>query len=337
MGEYAYTPEVVRVAIVVGVVLSIVFYERFQLTTGGAIVPAYLALSLQRPLAIIVTVLAALTTYLLVAKVIAPRRIIYGRRKFEVELLIGLAFVFVMTVIAGFLGQLDPLLFGLSGIGFLVPGIIAHDMGRQLPSRTILALGVVTVVLIAFIYVFSSLTLIAPGAGLRESDQLASVLGYPRELILYAAALSVILGTWVFSRTGLRSGGFITGAYLALVSPRWVDVAFSLVVAVTVYLVVAKLLMPRLLIFGRRKLSAMIMVGSIVGWLAELAVVAVTQGDVVPWRGLTVATLMVPSLLANDMQRQGIWRTVLGGGLTGLGVYAGMNLAAAGLIAIGVL
>jgi hypothetical protein len=178
---------------------------------------------------------------------------------------------------------------------------------------------------------------IAPGADHQEADHLASVLGYPRELILYAAALSVVVGTWVFSRTGLRSGGFITGAYLALVSPRWVDLAFSVAVAIAVYLVVVRLLMPRLLIFGRRKLSTMIMVGSIVGWLAELAVIAVTHGDVVPWRGLTVATLMVPSLLANDMQRQGVPRTVLGASLTGLGVYAGMNLTAAALIAAGVL
>lgn len=337
MGEYAYTSDVVRVAIVVGVVLSIVFYERFQLTTGGAIVPAYLALSVQRPIAVVVTVGAALVTYLLVAKVIAPRRIIYGRRKFEIELLVGLAIVFVMTVVAGLLGQLDPGLLALSGIGFLVPGIIAHDMGRQRPFRTVLALAAVTAVLTAFIYVFSSLVSIAPGADHQETDQLASVLGYPRELILYAAALSVVIGTWVFSRTGLRSGGFITGAYLALVSPRWADLAFSLTVAIVVYLVVVRLLMPRLLIFGRRKLSTMIMVGSIVGWLAEIAVIAATHGDVVPWRGLTVATLMVPSLLANDMHRQGIGRTVLGGGLTGLGVYAGMNLTAAALVAAGVL
>ena len=337
MGEYSYTPDVVRVTIVVGVVLSIVFYERFQLTTGGAIVPAYLALSVQRPLAVVVTVLAAVATYLLVAKVIAPRRIIYGRRKFEIELVIGLTIVFILTVVAGMLGRMDPVLLALSGIGFLVPGIIAHDMGRQRPSRTILALAAVTGVLAAFVYVYSSLMSIAPGADHQATDHLASVLGYPRELILYAAALSVIVGTWVFSRTGLRSGGFITGAYLALVSPRWVDLAFSLAVAIAVYLIVVKLLMPRLLIFGRRKLSTMIMVGSIVGWLAEFAVIAATHGDVVPWRGLTVATLMVPSLLANDMQRQGISRTVLGAALTGLGVYAGMNLTASALIAVGVL
>ena len=59
MHEYYFQPEVVRVALVVGVVVSMLFYERVQLTTGGAIVPAYLALHLPRPLFVLTTVAAA--------------------------------------------------------------------------------------------------------------------------------------------------------------------------------------------------------------------------------------------------------------------------------------
>ena len=59
MHEYAFKPEVVRVALVVGVIVSIVFYERVQLTTGGAIVPAYLAMFLPAPIHIVTTIGAA--------------------------------------------------------------------------------------------------------------------------------------------------------------------------------------------------------------------------------------------------------------------------------------
>ncbi len=62
MHEYFLRPEVVRVALVVGVVVSIVFYERVQLTTGGTIVPAYLAMFLAAPLFIVVTLLAGYLT-----------------------------------------------------------------------------------------------------------------------------------------------------------------------------------------------------------------------------------------------------------------------------------
>ena len=36
MHEYLFRPEVVRVALVVGVIVSMLFYERVQLTTGGS-------------------------------------------------------------------------------------------------------------------------------------------------------------------------------------------------------------------------------------------------------------------------------------------------------------
>ncbi len=328
MHEYFVRPEIVRVALVVGVIISMLFYERMQLTTGGAIVPAYLALHLPSPLFIATTVAIGYATYLLVNVVIARRKILYGRRKFEVEVLVGLAAITVTTLVASRLGALDPIFLGLAGIGFLVPGILAHDMARQKPGKTILAVLATTVILGLFVYVYSSLIDIAP---LQESGRppVASVAGYDRDLILFAVAFSVIIGMAVFARLGLRSGGFITGAYLAMLAPRWLDIVFTAVVAVVTWFVVVHLLMPRLLIFGRRKLSTMGLVAAILAWAAELAIAAATGGDYIVWRGLTIMTLMVPALLANDAQRQGWEKTAWGAGLTALGVYGVMNLLTA--------
>ena len=135
MTEYAAAFDVVRVTLVVGVVLSMLVYERTQLTTGGAIVPAYLALSILRPLAVAVTIGFGYLTHLVVTKVIVPRRILFGRRRFEVEVLVGVSFVLLGSAVAARAGTLDSHLTALAGIGFLVPGIIAHDMGRQRPGR----------------------------------------------------------------------------------------------------------------------------------------------------------------------------------------------------------
>ncbi|EOM76160.1 hypothetical protein DW322_18485 [Rhodococcus rhodnii] len=337
MLEYDFAPEVVRVALVMGIVLSMLFYEQVQLTTGGAIVPAYLALSITAPLAIVVTVGVGYLTYLLVSVVLARRMILYGRRKFEWEMLVGLALILLCTMIAGALGRFDPVWFALAGIGFLVPGIVAHDMSRQKPLRTVAAIAATTLILVVFLVLFSSLMSIAPGPDSSDTVQLAGVLGYPRELLLLAVALSVAVGMLVFAKLGLRSGGFITGAYLALVGPRWPDLLFAILVALVTRFVVVHLLMPNLLIFGRRKLSTMVLVGALVAWGAELLVTWATGGDYVPWRGLTVATLMVPALLANDAQRQGWERTIWGAGLTACGVYAGTNFLAAAGIALGLL
>ncbi len=337
MHEYLFRPEVVRVALVIGVVVSMLFYERVQLTTGGAIVPAYLALHIPRPLFILTTVGAAYGTYLVVNRVLSRRLILYGRRKFEVEVLVGLALVMVLTLTADRLAVLDPVLLGLAGIGFLIPGILAHDMARQRPGKTVVAVLGTTAILGLFVYVYASLLEIAPLEPGETVGGLVSVTAFPRELVVISAAASVGIGMLVFSRLGLRSGGFISGAYIALVAPRWLDLVFAAVVAVATWFVVVHLLMPRLLLFGRRKLATMVLVGAILGWAAEAAVVAWTGGDYVPWRGLTIITLMVPALLANDAQRQGWEKTAWGATLTALGTFAVMNLLSAALIAGGVL
>lgn len=329
MHDYLFRPEVVRVALVAGVVISMLFYERVQLTTGGAIVPAYLALHLPAPLYVLASLAAGYVTYLLVVRVIGRRTILYGRRRFEVEVLVGLGVGSALAAVGSALGALDPVLLGVSGVGFLVPGILAHDMTRQKPGRTVLAVLVTTALLGVFVYVYSALLAIAP-VERGPTPALSPVVGYPQELLFLAVAASVALGMLVFARLGLRSGGFITGAYLALVAPRWPDLVFALAVAVVTWWVVVHLLMPRLLLFGRRKLSTMVLVGALLSWSAELAVTAATSGDYVPWRGLTVMTLMVPALLANDAQRQGWEKTLWGAALTGVGVYAAM----AGVVAL---
>ncbi len=336
MHDYLFRPEVVRVALVTSVVISMLFYERVQLTTGGAIVPAYLGLQLPEPLFIVSTLVAAYVTFLLVTRVLARHTILYGRRKFEVEILIGLGVITLAAALGSWLGTIDTALLGLSGIGFLVPGILAHDMARQRPGKTVLAVLATTALLGVFVFAFSSLLAISPVDGV-EAPPLSTAVGFPRELLVLAAAASVGIGMVVFARLGLRSGGFITGAYLALIAPRWPDLIFAFVVAGATWLVVVHLLMPRLLLFGRRKLSTMVLVGSILAWSAELVVTAATAGDYIPWRGLTVITLIVPALLANDAQRQGWEKTLWGAALTGVGVYALMNLLAWGGVATGIM
>ena len=137
MHEYFFRPEVARIALVVGVVVSILFYERMQLTTGGAIVPAYLTMFLPAPVYVLTTLGVAYATYLIVNKVVVKRWIIYGRRKFEVEILVGLVLISLTTLAAVLLQSSNPLVLGLSGVGMLIPGVLAHDMFRQRPHKTI--------------------------------------------------------------------------------------------------------------------------------------------------------------------------------------------------------
>jgi poly-gamma-glutamate biosynthesis protein PgsC/CapC len=334
--DYLLDPEVARIALVAGVVVSILFYERVQLTTGGAIVPAYLTLFLPAPLHVVTTLVIAYVTYLLVNKVVARRFILYGRRKFEVEVLVGLGLVSLATLAALGLRVWQPAFAGLSGIGMLVPGVLAHDMFRQRPHKTLIAVGATTAIVATCVYLFGALLAISP----LEEGRLPLVgaeTGYPTQLLLFGAVGSVLAGLVTYSRLGLRSGGFVSAAYLALFAVRPFDLLWSAVLAVLIWAVVTRLVMPNLLVFGRRKLSAMILVGSVLSWSAEALVSDVTDGAFQPWKGFVLMSLMIPALLANDAQRQGLEKTLWGAAIATAGVYGAMNLLSAPLVAVGVL
>ena len=337
MHEYLFRPEVARVALVIGVIVSIVFYERVQLTTGGAIVPAYLAMFLPAPIFIVVTLVISYSTYLVVNRVVAKRVILYGRRKFEVEMLVALGLVTIGTLTAVAFSPNHPLAYGLTGIGFLVPGVIAHDLFRQSPRKTFLAVASTTAIVALIVFLFSSLLEISPAREGFDIPPFDTNTGYPVRLLLGGVIVSVLLGMLVFAKLGLRGGGFITGAYLALVLPRPLDLVFAATCALATWLIVTKFIMPRLLIFGRRKLSTMVLVGAIVSWSVELTIRSLTGDSYIPWSGFTLMTLMVPALLANDAQRQGLEKTLWGASITAIGTFGVMNIVTAGLVAVGLL
>ena len=334
MHEYPFEVTTVRLAIIVGIVASMLLYERVQLTTGGAIVPGYFALFLPTPLFILMTLLTAYLTYFIVNRVLASRYILYGRRKYEVEILVALTLVALWLGLAHYVFRFSPLLSALVGIGFVIPALIAHDIFRQGQRKTISAVLVNTAVVGLFIYVFQSLLWISPWYEDSHVDELGvGSLAYPVDLLLPGVIVSVGVGMLVFGKLGLRTGGFVTGAYLALVLLRPPDLLFALAVAALAYLFVAGLLTRHALVFGRRRFGMTILIGAIFGWAGELGLQAFTNGRYAPWQGFNVITLVVPALLANDAQRQGLYRTLWGAGLTAVAVYSAMNLLEAARLA----
>ncbi|MEO7118488.1 MAG: poly-gamma-glutamate biosynthesis protein PgsC/CapC [Candidatus Limnocylindrales bacterium] len=331
MHEYVYDEETVRLALILGVVVGTLVYERLQVTTGGAIVPGYLALFILAPLSIVVTLGSGYLTYRLVNGPIASRVILYGRRKFEVEVLVGLAIVAVLYGIAQLRFAPAPITTALYGIGFVLPGVIAHDMFRQGPKTTLTAIILSVCVVGLAVFILVTLHEIDPPS-ISAPDILTPVMrGYPEEFILPAVVISVLAGLAVFRFFGLRTGGFVSAAYLAIVAPDLREILFTAAVAVTTYVVVTKVLLARLLLFGRRKLAMTILVSTVLAWSAELAITSLTGGAYHPWRGFNAITMLVPALIANDAERQGLERTAWGVALATLTVLAATNLLIAGL------
>ncbi|QKS70102.1 poly-gamma-glutamate biosynthesis protein PgsC [Paenalkalicoccus suaedae] len=116
------------IAIVVGVLLSLLYAEKTGIVPAGLVVPGYLALVFDQLNYIIVVAVISLLTYLVVTQVIGRFTVLYGRRKFAAMLTVGV--LLKMAFDFGF--PLTPFeAFELRGIGVIVPGLIANSIQKQ--------------------------------------------------------------------------------------------------------------------------------------------------------------------------------------------------------------
>ncbi|AZB44353.1 poly-gamma-glutamate biosynthesis protein PgsC [Bacillus sp. FJAT-42376] len=142
------------IALVLGVLLSLLFTEKTGVIPAGLIVPGYLALVFDQPVFLAVVFFISLLTYLIVTFGISKLVILYGRRKFAAMLTVGillkLAFDFAYPI-------LPFEIFEFRGIGIIVPGLIANTMQKQGLALTIgstLLLSGATFLLMTLYYIF---------------------------------------------------------------------------------------------------------------------------------------------------------------------------------------
>lgn len=120
-----------------GMLMSLVLTEAVGMAAGGIVVPGYIALSLHKPMELLVTILVAFVT-LFVIKVLSRFVILYGRRLLIVAILLGYFFVFLARQIPGWFQF--PAHFNIFPVGFVIPGLIAYWMERQGIIETICAM-----------------------------------------------------------------------------------------------------------------------------------------------------------------------------------------------------
>ena len=134
-------------AIGVGLAVSLLFSELFGLAAGGMVVPGYIALHLNNPLTVVLTLLAALATYALVY-LFSSIMILYGKRRTVLTILLG--YIVRMSFDAlpvGSIQNLEQMLGGdFNMIGFIIPGLIAIWMDRQGLVETLAALVTASIV-----------------------------------------------------------------------------------------------------------------------------------------------------------------------------------------------
>jgi poly-gamma-glutamate biosynthesis protein PgsC/CapC len=118
----------VSLSIGIGLVISLAFSEMLGLTAGGMVVPGYVAIYLDRPIIILITLLASYLTYFIVHSLSAVM-IIYGRRRTVLMILVGFAMGALIRSLGSF--QLPMTTIDLTIIGYIIPGLIAIWIDRQ--------------------------------------------------------------------------------------------------------------------------------------------------------------------------------------------------------------
>ena len=124
---------------IIGLIVGFLFFEFTGYSPGGVIAPAYLALFIHQPSKIANTVVIALLVFFII-RFLSARLILYGRRKFLIALILSF---FIKLLITCLIQPIPVIAFDLQSIGYIIPGLIAHEMGRQKPVPTILSLGIV--------------------------------------------------------------------------------------------------------------------------------------------------------------------------------------------------
>ncbi len=305
MRDYLLSGEWVRFAFVLGIAVSMVMYERRHLTTGSIVVPGYIAVFIIHPLVIIATFINALLTYAFVNKFLSRHFLLYGRTKFTVLAVTSTAIQTALLRLSPsgtWLWEMDIPFF--TGVGYIVPALIAHDMARQgikKTSRAVMIAGFIVVIPIAL-----ALLLDLPGV-----NDLSPVTGFGSTAIsvnwLPLAIVLSVLASWAVAHNyGLRSGGFIGAAFVGMFMADPLQVVVAAFIAALTYVIVAKFLMRHMILFGRRKFSSMLLVSSSIAWSG------LWLGDrflPIEWEqrlgvgSLALTPLMLPGLLANDAQR----------------------------------
>lgn len=335
MYEYSISNELARLTIILGIVVSTIIYKRTGLTLGGVIVCGYLALFIGQPIHILVTLVISYITYQIVYKILQQRYMLNGRKLFEVEILVGLVFQVLWIMIIRLFGMINVNLTILYAIGFVLPGVIAHDMGRQGPRNTLgsILLGVSIVSLI--IFPLAAIEELLPNLFVRTTSPLLRTqpydYAYPLQLLPFGIMVSVFIDLLAYSKFKARSGGFVTAAYLALFAIRPLDLIFLIVASLLTFIFVQLLTARLVLAFGRIKLGMMILSGVVISWLLEIAVINLTDGRFVPWSGFVVIMPTLASLIANDFVNEGPAPTIVTTSLATVGVWLVMQGVLLGL------
>ena len=157
MFEYVVDVDLARLAVITGLFLTVLFFDRLKIAPGGMVVPGYIVLYLNHPDQIFFTFLLAFLVYIFVSRFLMNRMILYGRRRFSVTILTGAVFSIILESFMYSTSNIQPFI-GFKLIGIIIPGLIANEMLREQNKVFVLSsIGLVTTLTFGFVWSVSQI------------------------------------------------------------------------------------------------------------------------------------------------------------------------------------
>ncbi len=306
-----FDTETVRFTFVLGIVLSIWLYDRLHITSGSIVAPTYLALNLYNPAALIATALNVLVAHTIVYRLLPRFVLLQSREKFLILIPVSIALQMLAHEVGAHWGDVWVSDLLLVSIGYVIPGLIAHDIATQGVRNTLMSVGGIGIVIgtVAFL-----VALFTAGAAPETAQIIESALSFQIRWFHFAMLFSVLASIALLYNHGLRAGGFVGAAYVSLFAVKPTELLFVGVLALATYVLVTRVLMPHLIIFGRRKFAAMLLVATVLSWGTLLLREQIPGFGGLPLSSSAFAliSLTLTGLFANDMERVGIERVLRG-------------------------
>ncbi len=125
-------------------------------------------------------------------------------------------------------------------------------------------------------------------------------------MLATAVAFSILLSFASSEFLGILTGGLISGGYLAFFLEQPFRVVSTLALALITYGIV-KILYNFVIIYGRRRFILTVIISLLLSMLYERLFFYMTS---IPF-DTRIIGYIIPGLIANDCEKQGIWKTLL--------------------------
>ncbi|MBR0600575.1 poly-gamma-glutamate biosynthesis protein PgsC [Sinanaerobacter chloroacetimidivorans] len=123
--------------------------------------------------------------------------------------------------------------------------------------------------------------------------------------------LGVILSLLFTEITGVLPAGLVVPGYLALLLEQPQSIFLTFLISILTYIIVSFGVSKITILYGKRKFASMITVAIVLQYLIKIMI----PFQFVDVAGLAAVGIIVPGLLANTIQRQGLTTTFLSTGL----------------------